>query len=165
MQGPVQWARMLVDGYNLLHRQRALAGDFPPHSQPARHHLIRSLLLYQDATGNRVVAVFDGRSPSRRDCTGEASGGLEVIYSPEGRTADGIIEELAERYRPWGGALVITDDLVQQSMVESLGGMALGTGWLVREMEEAQRRMEERVRRAAGSPLRWKNGCSDAPIP
>ncbi|MGH8024734.1 MAG: NYN domain-containing protein, partial [Limisphaerales bacterium] len=57
-------ARILVDGYSLLHNWPGLAAGQPRHSERARDELIRVLAQYQDVTGDPVTVFFDGAGPS-----------------------------------------------------------------------------------------------------
>ena len=141
-----EWIRILIDGYNLLHRQREIAPDHPPHTPQARHRLIRRLTRFQDASAIPLVVVFDGRSRERRECRDPAYPHLEVIFSPAGLSADAVIEKLTEGYRSFGKVLVISDDFAERSTVDSLGGTAMSTRYLMDEMREADRRLGERLR-------------------
>ena len=53
-------ARILVDGYSLLHNWPELAPGQPRHAARAREELIYVLTRYHDATGTPVTIFFDG---------------------------------------------------------------------------------------------------------
>ena len=53
-------ARILVDGYSLLHNWPELAPGAPRHSARARDELVHVLTRYHDATGEPVTIFFDG---------------------------------------------------------------------------------------------------------
>ncbi len=58
-------ARILVDGYSLLHHWPELAPGQPRHSARAREELIYVLTRYYDATATPVTIFFDGRARRR----------------------------------------------------------------------------------------------------
>jgi len=53
-------ARILVDGYSLLHAWTELAPGKPRFSAAAREELIHVLTQYHDMTGTPLTVVFDG---------------------------------------------------------------------------------------------------------
>ena len=53
-------ARILVDGYSLLHNWPELAPGAARHSARAREELVHVLTRYHDATGEPVTIFFDG---------------------------------------------------------------------------------------------------------
>jgi hypothetical protein len=60
-------ARILVDGYSLLHNWPELAPGRPRHSARAREELVHVLTRYHDATGTPVTVFFDGSRARRRE--------------------------------------------------------------------------------------------------
>lgn len=117
-------ARILVDGYSLLHGWPELAPGKPRHSAAARAELIRRLTLYRDAVGTPITVVFDGAGgDGNRTATGSTQE-LEMIYSRSGQTADDIIERVAHRMSAYGEMLAVTDDYAERDTVIALGGMA-----------------------------------------
>jgi predicted RNA-binding protein with PIN domain len=116
--------RILVDGYSLLHNWPELAPGRARFSAEARDELIRRLTLYQDATGTPITVFFDGSGPAYGKPQAESAGGIEVLYSRAGQTADQLIERSAHRFAPYGEVLAVTDDLAERETVISLGGFA-----------------------------------------
>ena len=73
-------ARILVDGYSLLHNWRELAPGAPRHSARARDELVFILTRYHDATGEPITVFFDGAGapphvPARENKTSTAPPG------------------------------------------------------------------------------------------
>lgn len=101
--------RILVDGYSLLHNWPALAPGKLRHSEEARQELIHILTLYHDATGIPVTIVFDGAGKTPATAF-PSTPEVEILFSRAGQTADQIIERVAFRMKPFGEALVVTDD-------------------------------------------------------
>jgi hypothetical protein len=117
-------ARILIDGYSLLHAWPELAPGKPRHSAAARDELIRRLTLYRDAIGTPITIVFDGANAGRGLSTVESTPELEILYSRAGQTADDIIERVAHRMAAYGEVLAVTDDNAERDTVIAMGGMA-----------------------------------------
>src|SRR5204863_385391 len=117
-------ARILVDGYSLLHNWPELAPGKPRHSAAARDELIHHLTLYRDATGTPITIFFDGSQPARGRTQEPANPDVEVLYSRAGQTADQMIERAAHRFQPYGEVLAVTDDHAERETVIALGGSA-----------------------------------------
>lgn len=110
-----------------LHRRRMIL---------AREALIQTLTEYQDITGIRVVAVFDGQGGK----TSETSepGGIQVFYSGQGQTADDVIERLAAAYGKAFELTVVTNDLAEQDTVSGFGAVGISTERFHEMVDEAR---------------------------
>ena len=117
-------ARILIDGYSLLHNWPELAPKRPRHSAFARDELIQRLKLYRDAVGTPITIFFDGCSAPAGTPKPLSTPELEVIYSRAGQTADDLIERTAHRLQPYGEVLAVTDDQAERDTVIAFGGMA-----------------------------------------
>src|SRR5580704_6994273 len=103
-------ARILVDGYSLLHAWPELAPGKARHSAAARDELVRRLTLYRDAIGTPITIVFDGAGAPPGTLAPFSDPELEVVYSKAGKTADEVIERVTARMREVGQVLAVTDD-------------------------------------------------------
>ena len=121
----MEWVRILIDGYSVLHRCPDIAPDHPRHSAAARDELIQRLNRYQDAARTPVTIVFDGNHIAGKIAGEPSSPGLEVLYSPQGKTADDLIERATHGFLQYGKVLVVTDDYAEQNTVAALGGSVL----------------------------------------
>ena len=117
-------ARILVDGYSLLHNWPELAPGKPRHSATARDELIARLTQYHDACGTPITIVFDGESGLAASAESRSAPGVEVLFSRSGQTADQMIERAAHRLLDYGEVLAVTDDFAERDTIISLGGMA-----------------------------------------
>ena len=138
-------ARILVDGYSLLHNWPELAPGKPRHSAAARDELIRILTLYRDAIATPLTIVFDGSNAPHGTPPPHSTPQLEILYSRAGQTADDIIERVACRMREYGEVLVVTEDYAERDTVLSLDGLATSCGNFIRDVENALREQERDI--------------------
>jgi len=139
-------ARILIDGYSLLHAWPELAPGKPRHSAAARDELIRRLTLYRDAIATPVTIVFDGANAGRGLSTVESTPELEILYSRSGQTADEVIERAAHRLSAYGEVLAVTDDNAERDTVIAMGGMASSCWSFIQTVESALAEMKDDVR-------------------
>lgn len=137
---------LIVDGHSVIFAIDDLADLHRRRTVLAREELARRLTAYQDATGTRVVLVFDGRGER---VTGEAAaGGIQIFYSREGMTADDVIERLAARYAGERDVTVATGDRMEQETVSAFGASVWPIRRLVAELEGAEREVRDWLRRS-----------------
>lgn len=113
---------LIIDGYNVLRsgsRYKQIAGpDYTDDAfNRARETLINDVVGYAGHEWGAVI-VFDGAKS--RFSTGEAEsvGGVRIMFSPSGQSADKVIEKLAHDARERGiEALVVTSDATIQDTV------------------------------------------------
>jgi predicted RNA-binding protein with PIN domain len=120
---------MIVDGYNFIGRDKGLRGDL----EKKRRQLIKQLSAYRQIKGFPVTVVFDGGDLGEAR---EQFGGVEVIFSGRGTSADEVIcrmaEELGER------CTVATSDREVQRRVRSSGGIAIYSGEFEKRLAAAR---------------------------
>jgi predicted RNA-binding protein with PIN domain len=133
-------ARILVDGYSLLHHWPELAPGHPRYSEAARDELINRLRQYGDAVGTPITVFFDGSGPRGRARPVDSTPELEILYSHTGQTADDMIERTAVRLRPYGEVLVVTNDFAERDTVFYHGALSASCENFIDDMEEAARR-------------------------
>lgn len=114
---------LIVDGYNIVARREAKSLTNIADIETARRDVEDLLKQYRLIYDEDVVVVYDAH---RRSGTGavEISGGIEIVFTESGETADARIErlvyELRENYR---NITVATSDAAEQQV--SFGGGAL----------------------------------------
>lgn len=128
--------RILIDGYSLLHAWRGLAPGKPRHSESARDELISALRRYQDAIGTPITLVFDGAGAPPWVESFASTPELEVLFSKAGKTADEVIERVAHRLRPYGEALVVTNDGLERETIRAVGGITTSCEFFIRDVQE-----------------------------
>jgi len=139
-------ARILVDGYSLLHNWSELAPGQPRYSARARAELVYVLTRYQDATGERITIFFDGMGAPRSVQTEGSDAAVEVLFSHAGQTADEMIERAAHRYQAYGEVLVVTDDRAERDTVAGMGGLTTSCANFIRMIENALTELQDELR-------------------
>lgn len=113
---------LIVDGYNVLRsgsRYRDIAGpDYTDDSfNTAREALINDVIGYAGREW-RAIIVFDGGRNEFSTGEAETVGGVRIMFSPAGQSADKVIEKLAHDARERQvETLVVTSDATVQDTV------------------------------------------------
>jgi len=110
---------LIVDGHSIIFAWPELRKLHARRSSLAREALIKQLRDYQDWTGVRVVAVFDGKGKKVEATFDPAE--VQVFYSRSGQSADAIIERLASKYAKKYELLVATSDSMEAETVHACG--------------------------------------------
>ncbi len=137
---------LLVDGHSVIFAWDDLRGVHERDRTAARERLVRQLQDYQDFTGVRVVLVFDGRGPSRSKGK-PARDSIQVIYSPDGRTADSVIERLVAAHGQRAEITVATADNMERQTVITFGAFCIDPFRLETLLEEAESQLAQELRR------------------
>ena len=110
---------LIVDGHSIIFAWPELRKLHARRSSLAREALLKQLRHYQDWTGVRVVAVFDGKG-RKVDATSDPAE-VQVFYSRSGQSADSIIERLASKYGKRFDLTVATSDSMEAETVHACG--------------------------------------------
>lgn len=127
---------LIIDGYNLLYQDEALAG-VRHDLQVARQQLVRRVERVAPDMARRVSVVFDGRERGR-DAAFDAVN-FEVLFSPSDRTADAVIERMVADSDNPGRILVVTSDNIEARIVSSAGALVLSSESFVTRCNAALR--------------------------
>jgi predicted RNA-binding protein with PIN domain len=109
---------LIIDGYNLLHQDEALAGHLAD-LQTARQRLVRSIEHVAPEMAPRITVVFDGREGGL-DASLTAPH-LDVVFSPANRTADAVIERMVSAAKHPERICVVTSDRIEEQIVSAAG--------------------------------------------
>jgi len=139
-------ARILVDGYSLLHSWPELAPGQARHSERARDELIRVLTQYHDVTGEPITIFFDGAGAPAFTPKPESSRNVEVLFSRAGQTADDLIERAAYRFQSYGEVLVVTDDSAERDTISGFRGSVSSCTNFIRAIESALTELHDELR-------------------
>lgn len=115
---------LIVDGYNVLRsgsRYKRIVAERPDYTDDAfntaRDTLINDVINYA-GFGSQAIIVFDGAHNRYSEGRPETIGGVSIIFSPAGQSADHVIEKLAHDARErMVEALVVTSDATIQDTV------------------------------------------------
>lgn len=159
---------LLVDGHSVIFAWPDLTEIHQRNTASARENLVRRLTGLQDSTEWEVAVVFDGRGA--KASSDSVPHGIAVFYSKSGQTADEIIERLAAKYSATCEVTVASDDHMERTTVEALGGMSMSTQQLLSETNSAGSALRERIqnlssRRVGVPPTRMKQSGRDAQAP
>jgi uncharacterized protein len=110
---------LIVDGHSIIFAWPELRKLHARRSYLAREALLKQLRDYQDWTGVRVVAVFDGKG-NKVDTTSDPAD-VQVFYSRSGQSADAIVERLASKYGKRFDLTVATSDSMEAETVHASG--------------------------------------------
>src|SRR5262245_14255664 len=111
---------LIVDGHSVIFAWPELRKLHARRSSLAREALLKQLRDYQDWTGVRVVAVFDGKG-NKVEASSDPEE-VQVFYSRSGQAADAIIERLASKYAKENDLVVATSDSMDAETVQACGG-------------------------------------------
>jgi uncharacterized protein len=136
---------LLVDAHSAIFSWPDLLAVHRRNMEVAREQLIQQLTAYQDATGTRVVVVFDGKGA--RVTEEKLPGGVQVFYSGTKGGADQVIERLVAKYAQQYDMTVASNDrLVQQTCI-TFGGLAISVDSLRESMDDADAEIARRIRK------------------
>ena len=121
MQSRVRY--LIVDGHSVIFAWPELRKLHARRSSLAREALLKQLRDYQDWTGVRVVAVFDGKGKKVDAISDPAE--VQVFYSRGGQAADAIIERLASKYGKQFELTVATSDSMEAETVHACGAESI----------------------------------------
>jgi len=136
---------LIVDGHSVIFAWPELRRQHAKRTVLARDELVKILTAYQDASGVRVVAVFDGNGTRSNEAT--EPGGIQVFYSGAGQTADEIVERLVAKYAGQHEITVATSDLMEQQTATSFGALVVSAEGLRPWLADAQADLAREMKR------------------
>lgn len=136
---------LLVDAHSVIFSWPELRALHQQRMSLGRDALLKILTEYQDITGVRVIAVFDGQGESVTDAT--EPGGIQVFYSGRGQTADSVIERLVAKYGGQHDLTVATNDRMEQDTAAGFGAVCVSTEMLHGLIENARSGFERDLKR------------------
>ena len=138
---------LIVDGYNVIFAWEDLAAQAKDDLDAARRQLCDRLSSYAGFTKCRLVVVFDGYKREGNPGEKTQQGNIQVVYTPEGQTADAYIEALAHEIgRDYAVRVASSDGLVQLSSFGS-GVLRMSARELHGEVEAARAEMRKHYRK------------------
>jgi predicted RNA-binding protein with PIN domain len=129
---------LLVDAHNVIFAQPDLAARHRGNPAAAREELVRLLERHQDASGVRVVVVFDGGAQAKATTNLSGPAGVQVFYPQAGQTADAIIERLVLKYSATHRLTVATNDNLIRTAAVAAGASTMESETLFAEIQRAE---------------------------
>ncbi len=146
----------LIDGHSVIFAWPSLRTLHARRNALARNELVTILTRFGDASGVRIVVVFDGQG-ERPDADVTAPEGVQIFYSASGQTADQVIERLVAKYGSIHDLTVVSDDNLVRQTSATFGACSISTGQLQLEIEAADRDFAARLKahNHRGNSFRW----------
>ena len=127
---------LIVDGHSIIFSWPELRRLHARRPSLARETLIKQLRQYQDWTGEKVVAVFDGQGSKVSEVFDPYD--VQIFYTRRGQSADSIIERLACKYAPRFEVTVATSDLLEMETVNACGAACISPADLRERVKSAR---------------------------
>ena len=141
---PAAPSYLIVDGHSMVFAWPDLSELHARSQAAARDQLARRLTTLQDLTGERVVLVFDGQRETIEKSE-QAIDDIQVFYSPQGATADALIERLVGKYAPDREITVASRDRAVLDTCSALGALAISATALLERVEAAEADLRRRL--------------------
>lgn len=136
---------LIVDGYNVIHGWEDIRSGTD--LSAARDRLVETLRDYQGYRGGTVIIVFDAHLTRETEVSIEDYGGVRVVYTREGLSADQYIERLVREDLRDKPLTVATSDGLQQVMVMREGVLRMSAVELNRLVKSARLEREQEYMR------------------
>lgn len=109
---------LIIDGYNLLYAWNTLKEIAKESIESARDELISYVSNYQGYRNIKVLLVFDGHHQPYNQGSSFRHGGLDVVYTRTGQSADQYIErKVYELKNKYSLTVATSDGLIQNSIL------------------------------------------------
>lgn len=119
---------IIIDGYNLI-------GTGHRNLESAREALIQSLIAYKAKRTNEIVVVFDGHKSGMGPQSRAVRGGVEIIYSGLGDSADSVIKRMVSAGKK--DRIVVTSDREIARSAWANDAVPIDSGHFARILEHA----------------------------
>ena len=144
--------RIIIDGYNLLHKIPDLARLVDTDLERARDLLVSRLVGYRAQNNARITVVFDGRGPQASP-GGRSATGVEVVFSRAPENADARIKAMITREKNPRSCTVVTSDNSIRIHVRDFGAKVMASAEFAQELSgRSASQTVTRVRRPSEKP-------------
>ncbi len=124
---------LIVDGYNIINNWPEFRLLREENMEGARLKLIELLQDYVPLSWQKIIVVFDAYRVKKQVLSVEQYGGLEVVFTAEGQTADAYIERRVTVLVEEGMDVeVASSDYMEQNIILWKGGRRISA----RELKE-----------------------------
>ena len=129
---------LIIDGYNIISAWPQLKELKDEDLDYARSKLIDVISEHAALTGRQTTIIFDAYLVKGNTGSREMIGGVEVIYTKEGITADMAIERMSAQLPKHCKVFVATSDRLQQETIWGKGAFRISAMELYREVQMAK---------------------------
>ena len=129
---------LIIDGYNIINAWPELDAIKEEDLDYARSKLIDIISEHAALTGRITTIIFDAYLVKGNIGSREMIGGIEVIYTKEGITADMAIERMTAQLPKHCKVFVATSDRLQQETIWGKGAFRISAMELYREVQMAK---------------------------
>ena len=144
---------LIVDGYNVINAWSVLIKLKEESLDHARDRLNDLMAGHGAFKGYDIVVVYDAHLSSATEAVEEERGGVTVVYTGQGQTADSYIERLAYKLvRQRRTVYVVTSDWAEQMTVLGAGAYRISASELYRELQANAKQQQ----RYTDHPLTYK---------
>ena len=134
---------LVVDGYNIIFAWEDLRRLAAVCLDDARRRLIQCLCSYRGVRQCRLILVFDAYRVKGGAGSGETVGGIEVVYTREGETADQYIERLSYELGRSCRLKVATSDGLERVLVLGHGAQRISAQEFRWEVDQVARQIRD----------------------
>jgi predicted RNA-binding protein with PIN domain len=124
---------IVIDGYNLIRQSPALLFFESISLEEGRDALIERLIGYKKFRAHAITVVFDGAEAVDLGQERIRQGGIDIVYSCRGESADTVIKRMAAH--EGGRIVVVTSDREVASYAVKHGATAIDSQDFERKMQ------------------------------
>ncbi len=149
---------LIIDGYNLIYKLPRGLPNLPQDMAGKRQFLLRMLDEMAGELAERVTVVFDGAQGAASERISESGTApefspVEILFSPLGKTADTVIEQMVCSAKHPENITVVTSDRPEIDNIIAAGAEAMSGAMFLDQLASARERLGERIaRRATRTP-------------
>lgn len=136
---------IIVDGYNVIRADPRLQSFERVSLEHAREVLVRTLASSPRLVNDQVTVVFDGIGGNRQHVQSQRMGGILVLYSARGQTADDVIVAHAQTLSGQAEVVVVSNDVAVRENCRAAGCEVSGSENLLNQLPGQRRARPEPV--------------------
>lgn len=138
---------LLVDGYNIVFANEALAVVANDSLEEARKNLADKLCEYKALTHYRIILVFDAHLVAGGVGSVENYRNIKIVFTKEAETADNYIEKVAYKYgKKKDHITVATSDTLEQVIITGAGAGRISATDLWEDMDKKKAETQNKFR-------------------
>lgn len=141
-----------IDGYNVLHRSRALKAAASASLEAARDSMVDLVAAFCASSQNPCTLVFDGKGErAERQTSQRGVERFEVVYAARAQTADSWIERAVYKDADRRDAVVVSGDRGITDLCMGMGSLAMTPDAFLAAVEEQSQRVRDQVERTSST--------------